>query len=93
MFTVFTGDLDRAIECTFSNFTDDSKLGRNVDVMMEGQERNLDKLDRWAKDNSMRFNKAMCQVLHLTKTLGRGSPNGWDQSDWEAAWQKKDLGC
>lgn len=32
---------------------------------MEGQERNLDSLDQWAKNNRMMFNKAKCQVLHL----------------------------
>ena len=67
LFNIFVGDMNSGIECTLSKFAHDTKLCSVVDTL-EGRDairRDLDRLQRWARANLMKFNKVKYKVLHM----------------------------
>ena len=72
LFNIFVGDTDSGTECTLCKFVDDTKLCGAFDKL-EGRDviqRKLDRIERWAHANLVKFNKAKCKVLHM----GQGNP-------------------
>jgi len=55
-----------------ASFSDDTKLCGGVDALEGGDaiQRDLGRLESWARVNRMKFNKAKSKVLHM----GQGNP-------------------
>ncbi|GAB0209103.1 mitochondrial enolase superfamily member 1 [Grus japonensis] len=93
LFNIFINDLHDGAECTLSKFADDTKLGGVADTPEDHAviQRDLDRLEKWADRNLMKFNKGKCKVLHLRRN------NPMQQymlgaTQLESSFAEKDLG-
>ncbi|GAB0186115.1 mitochondrial enolase superfamily member 1 [Grus japonensis] len=67
LFNTFIHDLDDGTVCTHCKFAANTKLGGVADTS-EGCaaiQRDLNRLEKWADRNFMKFNKVKCEVLYL----------------------------
>ena len=67
VFNVVFSDTDSGVECTLSEFADDTKLWAAVITpeVWDAIQRDLDRLEQWAQVKLVRFNKSKCKMLHL----------------------------
>lgn len=66
LFSSFINYLGGGLDCILRKFTDDTKLGGEVDFC-EGRkalQRDLNQLEGWASNRHMMFNKEKYQILH-----------------------------
>jgi len=72
LFNILVSNMGSGIDCTLSKFVDNTKLCGAIDMLevKDAIQRDLDRLERWAHVNFMKFNKAKCKVLHM----GQGNP-------------------
>lgn len=67
LFNAFLDYLGEDIKCTLNKFTEDTKLGENVDLLeyRKGLQMVLDRLGSWVKASGRTFNKVKCRVLYF----------------------------
>ena len=60
-------NMDSGIKSTPSKFADDTKLSGAADRLegMDAMQRDVDRIQKWACANLIKFNKVKCKVLHL----------------------------
>jgi len=90
---IFVSDMDSGIECTLRKFANGTKLCGMINTL-EGRnaiQRDLDRFERWAHVNLMRFSKAKCKMLHIDRDNPKHKCR-LDRERIESSPEEKDLG-
>lgn len=67
LLSIFIKDIDKGTKYILNKSEDDTELSGAVEISKRqyGIQRGLDKFEKWAYGNLMRFNETKCRVLHL----------------------------
>ena len=76
--------MEEGIECTVNKFAGDTNFRGSIDLpeAMKALQRDLDRLDRWAEANCIRFTKTKVPVCALVTTTP-GNAIGLGQNVWK----------
>jgi len=93
LFNIFVGNMDSEIKCTLSKFADSAEPSGAVDMLegMDDIQRDLDRLERWAHANFVKFSKAKHEALHLSQGNSKHSYR-LDREWLESSSEEKVLG-
>jgi len=85
--------MDSGIECTLSKSTNDTKLSGAVNMLevRDAIQRDLDRLEKWACVNLMRFDKAKGKAMHRCQSNRRYQYRLGNEGI-ESSPEEKDLG-
>ncbi|GAB0206053.1 mitochondrial enolase superfamily member 1 [Grus japonensis] len=93
LFKTFINDLDDGTEYILGKFVSNTKL-RGVSDAPYGCaaiKRDLDRVEKWADRNLMKFNKGKCKALHLGR-ISYGHQYMVGLTIWKSVLQKSSLG-
>jgi hypothetical protein len=70
LFIIYINDLENDLVSRIGKFADDTKMSKSVGCVQDADilRDDLRKLDEWAKNWQMQFNKDKCVVMHVGRS-------------------------